>query len=467
MKRIITTMLIALQILITQIDVSAEELVKAAQVVERGSGNQSTTKVNHVPVYRQDNTNESEQNTDSKQADQEANSTGTDNSNTTSSEQQTNEDDVTVFSPSVEVVPIVKDNDLPDYSVPDISTEQSVPPNPKAQPQMEEAEGLEFIVVHRNGIMAFAMIADHEKYKLMPVLARGHVPGRSTVKQMSSSSNAIGAINASYFALSGDIYGNTKINGIIAGTTYYTRTSMAINADGSIFFGRTNYSGRLTFAGKTIHIGGVDVARGANSVIIYNKHQGETTGTNDYGTEYVVINGIITEVYVNKGNNKIPENGYIISLHGTATELFKNAKVGDKVIFDESLEDVDGAGDFNRALHVVGAGPRLVKNGALYVNVDEEQFPADIRIGRAPRTAIGVTKYGDYIIAVVDGRQAHSRGCTLQEWAEILLNDFGAVNAMNLDGGGSTELVVKGDLVNSPSDGRERPVADALVIIRN
>ena len=67
MKRIITTMLIALQILITQIDVSAEELVKAAQVVERGSGNQSTTKVNHVPVYRQDNTNESEQNTDSKQ----------------------------------------------------------------------------------------------------------------------------------------------------------------------------------------------------------------------------------------------------------------------------------------------------------------------------------------------------------------------------------------------------------------
>ena len=440
MKQIITTILIAVQILITQIDVSAEELVEGAQVVERGSGDQSTTKVNHVPIYRQNDENKSEQNTNNDQT----NSTDKNDS-----------------------VPIVKNHDLPDYSVPDIQTEQSIPPDQKTTPQVEEAEGLEFIVVHRNGIMAFAMIADHEKYRLVPVLARGHIPGRSTVKQMSSASNAIGAINASYFAPSGAIYGNTKINGIIAGTTYYTRTSMAINADGSIFFGRTNYSGKLTFAGKTIHIGGVDVERGADSAIIYNKHQGETTGTNDYGTEYVVINGVITEIYINKGNNKIPENGYIISLHGTAVELFKNAKVGDKVTFDESLEDVDGAGDFNRALHVVGAGPRLVKNGAVYVNVDEEQFPADIRFGRAPRTAIGVTKYGDYIIAVVDGRQAHSRGCTLQEWAEILLNDFGAVNAMNLDGGGSTELVVKGDLVNSPSDGRERPVADALVIIRN
>ncbi len=115
---------------------------------------------------------------------------------------------------------------------------------------------------------------------------------------------------------------------------------------------------------------------------------------------------------------------------------------------------------------MIGAGPRLVKDGTIYVNVDEEEFPNDIRLGRAPRSAVGVTQYGDYIFAIVDGRQAHSKGCTLQEWAAILLNDFSAVNAINLDGGGSTELVVKGDIVNSPSDGKERPVGDALLIVK-
>ena len=76
-----------------------------------------------------------------------------------------------------------------------------------------------------------------------------------------------------------------------------------------------------------------------------------------------------------------------------------------------------------------------------------------------------MTQYGDYIFAVVDGRQAHSRGCTLQEWADILINQFGAVDAINLDGGGSTELIVKDSIVNSPSDGRERAVGSALMII--
>ena len=112
------------------------------------------------------------------------------------------------------------------------------------------------------------------------------------------------------------------------------------------------------------------------------------------------------------------------------------------------------------------ANTALVKNGEVYVTADAEQFPADIRVGRAPRSAVGVTQYGDYIFAVADGRQAHSKGCTLLEWAQILRNSFGAVQAINLDGGGSTELIFKGSLVNKPSDGYERLVGDALTILR-
>lgn len=365
--------------------------------------------------------------------------------------------------PKVEEDNKPKEN-LPDYTEPGVETEPSKPPAPE-QPSMEEVEGVEFKMVHRNGVMAFALIADHEKYELRPALARGIIPGRGTVKSMSA--GTLAAINASYFGMNGEIYGVTKIDGTIVGTTYYTRSAMGVNADGSTFFGRVSYRGVLKIKGAKVNISGVNCERTADSLIVYNAYQGATTRTNDYGTEVVMDgDGVVQSVYVDKGNNAIPEGGYVLSAHGTSAPLLKKLRTGDRITFEESIIDEDGAGDFNGALQVIGAGPRLVRDGKVYVNVIQEQFPNDIRVGRAPRSAVGVTKYGDYIFAVVDGRQAHSKGCTLQEWAAILLNDFGAVNAINLDGGGSTELVVKGNIVNSPSDGRERPVADALLIVK-
>ena len=106
----------------------------------------------------------------------------------------------------------------------------------------------------------------------------------------------------------------------------------------------------------------------------------------------------------------------------------------------------------------------LVKDGAAHVTAAEEEFPPDIARGRAPRTAFGVTAEGHYLLAVVDGRQSHSIGCTLQEMAEFMLQ-FGAVQAINFDGGGSSALVVGGELENSPSDGQERAVGSALALL--
>ena len=435
--------------------------------VERGANDTSTTKVNDKPSYSSQI--ESNESNDTNESDQDEvylppmdvpsmlDIKPPKNSNDESTE-PTEQSEPTEPSEPV---------DIPDYSTPEVPTEPSTQPSTEQQPQLEEAEGVEFRMVNRDGVMAFAIIADHEKYALQPVLARDKVPGRATVKQMSNEYNALAAVNASYFSLSGEILGNTKINGVVAGTTYFTRSTIGINKDGSTIFGRTNYYGKVTMGGESIHIGGVDCERGADSAVIYNLHQGSTTGTNDFGVEYVVVDGIVTEINVNKGNSQIPHNCYVVSAHGKAAELFKNTRIGDRVVFDESIIDVDGAVDFDQAVQVIGAGPTLVKNGAVLVTVNEEQFPSDIRVGRAPRSAVGITKYGDYILAIVDGRQAHSQGCTLQEWATILLNDFGAVNAINLDGGGSTELVVKGDIVNSPSDGHERPVGDAIILIRN
>ncbi|MCX8155893.1 MAG: phosphodiester glycosidase family protein [Verrucomicrobiae bacterium] len=105
----------------------------------------------------------------------------------------------------------------------------------------------------------------------------------------------------------------------------------------------------------------------------------------------------------------------------------------------------------------IGGGPSLVKNGK----------PRDfdgIQV-RHPRSAFGFNdRY--YFFVQVDGRQArHSLGMTYRELAEYFVK-LGCTDALNLDGGGSASMWVNGRIVNSPSQGRERPAANALFLIR-
>jgi hypothetical protein len=78
---------------------------------------------------------------------------------------------------------------------------------------------------------------------------------------------------------------------------------------------------------------------------------------------------------------------------------------------------------------------------------------------------VGITADGQILLVVVDGRQpGYSTGMTMQEFARLFL-DLGAVDAMNLDGGGSSTMVVNGEVVNRPSEGVERSVGSAIVVL--
>ena len=115
----------------------------------------------------------------------------------------------------------------------------------------------------------------------------------------------------------------------------------------------------------------------------------------------------------------------------------------------------------------VHAGPILVSNKTINVTSEQEVFfntPVD---GVQPRSAIGYKKNGDIIMMVVDGRQVDSRGAYLEELA-MLMRQFDCKEALNLDGGGSSSLVVNGKLINNPIGLKsEREVRSFIAAIPN
>ncbi|MGE5313896.1 MAG: phosphodiester glycosidase family protein [Acidobacteriota bacterium] len=120
----------------------------------------------------------------------------------------------------------------------------------------------------------------------------------------------------------------------------------------------------------------------------------------------------------------------------------------------------------NGILAGIGGGPTLVKAGQPRVTFNEEVLwgsgvATDINSPADPRTAVGSTAANHAILLAADGRGA-SLGLTLAELAQVMI-DLGCTEAMNLDGGGSTQMAVGGTLVNTPSESRAVPTMLAVV----
>ena len=98
--------------------------------------------------------------------------------------------------------------------------------------------------------------------------------------------------------------------------------------------------------------------------------------------------------------------------------------------------------------HIISGGPYLLKNGDVYVDVAAEKLNSIT--GRNPRTAIGITADKNLVLVTVDGREENSIGMTLTELATYM-KSIGCIEGMNLDGGGSSIMYIKGNIVNNPS----------------
>jgi exopolysaccharide biosynthesis protein len=290
------------------------------------------------------------------------------------------------------------------------------------------------------------------------------------VGNMVEENEALAGINGTYFAYNGRPLGALIIDQELISFPLYDRTAFFIDEKGKAYIDNiftTSYF--ILASGIRYEITGVNRGRGEKDVIMYTSAWGERTGTNLRGIEVVVSRSKITNI--NLSDSEIPKDGYVLSLSGPEVEyIHENMKVGEPI--DTYIKIVPFATAPKSILQLVSGGPRLIKGGRLYVSKHEEKFKMDIAKGRAARTAIGITQQGELLLVTVDGLRRKSKrgksgetsiGATLEELSNLMLS-LGAVEAMNLDGGSSSTMVIDGQLVNEPTSGYQRRVSNALIV---
>jgi exopolysaccharide biosynthesis protein len=301
--------------------------------------------------------------------------------------------------------------------------------------------------------------------------------GKATVSTAARRLGAVAAVNADFFIWqSGYPLGLLVSDGELKCEPYARRTAFAISKNGEYLFGRPYLEASVTAEGGASRpLGGVNRLRGKNKIVAYTRAFAVSTHTNAEGTEVVVctshpprpgepISGTVKEVRASKGNTPLGEDTLVLSSAGAGAKwLEENLKPGTNLTILFNLKSDDGK-DWNSIVEAVGGGPRLIKDGTIVNSAKEEGFGTSIYTAAHPRTAIGTTSDGKVLMVTVDGRQPQSRGMTLQELAKLMLGK-GCVQAINLDGGGSTTLATAYGVLNSPSDGRERPVANAVAVL--
>ena len=275
--------------------------------------------------------------------------------------------------------------------------------------------------------------------QLTPALASEKLGKKSTITTIAKKNNSIVAINGTFFKPSTGVpLGTLMINKKMYTGPIYNRVAMGI-FDNGYDMARIQLNATLTAHDKTVRVDNINQPRMLSTyVIVYTPEWGKMAPPSPkYGKQIAIKDNKI--IAISTSPLEIPEDGFVIVGPAQSLDKFSDEQeVKFEVLTTPEWKDVN---------HIISGGPYLVKNGNVYVDVTEQKLGSIG--GRNPRTAIGYTANNNLIIVTVDGREKSSIGMTLFELASFM-KSIGCVNAMNLDGGGSTVLYVNGRVVNHP-----------------
>jgi hypothetical protein len=287
------------------------------------------------------------------------------------------------------------------------------------------------------------------------------------VSRLVRRAGAVAGVNGDFFDI-----GNTgaplgvgvdRTHGLLHAPAADWNRTIAFDAAGAAWIGRTFLEATLTMPDQVepVTITNLNSPQvRAGGIGLYTPRWGEVSRSRVVdGSQRVrrlhVVGGVVTASSVHPGRGRIPKGTTVLIGRGAGAATLTRLKRGDQVGISYDLRS---SRPLMRPVVAVGGQQVLIDDGRIVAGDDGLI---------APRTAVGIDDDTNRLLVLtVDGRQEHSRGTSLRETAQMLL-DLGADEALNLDGGGSTTMLARraGErprLVNQPSDGHERNVPNGL-----
>ena len=314
---------------------------------------------------------------------------------------------------------------------------------------------------------------------------------------------ALAGVNAGFFVYGeqhgapGDPAGAAAYNGKILSETVGDRPNLVIDhRSGRASIQRLTWEGRVSSGpqgldldginrvpGKIRNCGGIDdlpteapkhdvTCTDADEIVVFTEEYGTTTPEGE-GLEVIVDHrGRVQEVNQDRGTELTDGQYSIQAIGGDAAHLVEFATEAQRIkLTNEYLDERGKKLRMTQHTQVLNGGPNLLTDGERDITAARDGMVHADNPGqfygwthqRNPRTLAGIDGRGRLVLITADGRQTDSVGLSISEAAD-LSERLGLVDAINLDGGGSTAMVVDGELENSPSGGSERAVGDAIVI---
>ena len=328
-------------------------------------------------------------------------------------------------------------------------------------------------------IAVYLLRLDPVRVRLAAVLADHQIADEEPVDAIARRTHAAAAVNGGYFnRANGDPMGLLKVSGELVSDSTLLRGAILID---SPLVGRTDVTFDQLAAKMEAHftarghkwivpVDGVDTTRERGHLMLYTPSYRPDTDTAPTGTEWVLDGDPlrVSDVRSSTGSTPIPTQGLVLSFGGVdLPEALLALAPGVTVTFETLWKSTYGTATarLSRADHIVSGAGLLRHNGADATDWRAEGISAEaLPASRDPRTFVADDARGFIWLGVVDGRQpAYSVGMTFTDLQRLCAR-LDLRDALNLDGGGSTTMVVNGAVLNRPSDpDGPRPVSDAIV----
>lgn len=273
----------------------------------------------------------------------------------------------------------------------------------------------------------------------------------------------VAAVNGDFYAMSGPTAGLTRGPSIAGGELVSSgpdRDSFYVLPDGTPGIGRLEVRTILDTPAGEVPVEVVNRSRPDDGLVLYTGRWGwpvhgpavvikaEGLPLRSHGQWSGSVIGELDE----GAAHDVGSGELVVAGSGRGAERLARVTAGQAVRIDIATEGVSGP-----VAAAVGGGPVLIRDGSIVIN---EPAAGPVH----PRTAVGFSNT-EVVLVTVDGRQpGWSVGMSLGALAGLMA-EMGCTEAINLDGGGSTTAWVRGEVTNRPSDGRERSVANALLVL--